>query len=78
MAYPINTDVAIRLLYGETDVTTRIGALNDAILIPVVIRVELEGSLWRVAAEGPIRRARLDVVLKAIPTLAFDDAAADV
>ena len=27
--------------------------------------------------DGPIRRARLDALLSAIPTLAFDDSAAD-
>lgn len=77
MAYLIDTDVAIHLRDGDADVTARIGALDDAILMSIVTRVELEGGVYRVPAHAPVRRARLDVILKAIPALAFDDAAAD-
>ena len=38
--------------------------------------MELEGGVYREPAHGPIRRARLDAMLKAIPALAFDDIAA--
>lgn len=77
MAYLIDTDVAIHLRDGDADVTARIGALDDAILMSVITRVELEGGIYRVPAQAPVRRARLDWILKAIPALAFDDAAAD-
>jgi len=43
----------------------------------IVTRVELEGGVYREPAHARIRRTRLDVILTAIPTLAFDDAAAD-
>ncbi len=77
MAYLIDTDVAIHLRDGDADVTAKIGALDDAILMSVITRVELEGGVYRVPAHAPVRRARLGVILKAIPALAFDDAAAD-
>ncbi len=57
--------------------TAKIGALDDAVLISIVTRVELEGGVYRFPAHASVRRARLDVILKAIPALAFDDAAAD-
>ncbi len=77
MAYLIDTDVAIHLRDGDAGVTAKIGALDDAILMSVITRVELEGGVYRAPAHAPVRRARLDVILKAIPALAFDDAAAD-
>ena len=77
MAYLIDTDVAIHLRDGNADVAAKIGALDDAVLMSIVTRVELEGGVYRVPAQASVRRARLDVILKAIPALAFDDAAAD-
>lgn len=77
MAYLIDTDVAIHLRDGDAAVPARIAALDDAILMSVVTRVELEGGVYRDRAHAPTRRARLDVMLRAIPVLAFDDAAAD-
>jgi predicted nucleic acid-binding protein len=77
LAYLIDTDVAIHLRDGNADVTAKIGALDDAVLMSIVTRVELEGGVYRFAAQASVRRARLDVILKAIPALAFDDAAAD-
>lgn len=77
MAYLIDTDVAIHLRDGDADVTGKIGALDDAILMSIVTRVELEGGVYRVPEQASVRRARLDEILKAIPALAFDDTAAD-
>ncbi|MBM3651025.1 MAG: type II toxin-antitoxin system VapC family toxin, partial [Alphaproteobacteria bacterium] len=50
----------------------------DAVLLSIVTRVELEGGVYREPAHAQVRRARLDALLAAIPTIAFDDAAADV
>ncbi len=44
----------------------------------IVTRVELEGGVYRNPATARIRRARLDAILAAVPTLAFDDTAAEV
>jgi tRNA(fMet)-specific endonuclease VapC len=78
VAYLLETDVAIYLRDGDPAVTTRVAALDDALLMSVVTRVELEGGVHRERAHAAVRRARLDAMLAAIPTLAFDDAAADM
>lgn len=77
MAYLLDTNVAIHLRDGDRRIATLIAELDDAIVMSVVTRVELEGGVHRHPAEAAVRRARLDVVLAAIPALAFDDAAAD-
>ncbi len=41
-------------------------------------RIELEGGVYRDPVYAAVRRARLDVMLKAIPALAFDDTAAEM
>lgn len=77
MAYLLDTNVAIHLRDGDVAVTERVAALDGAVLMSVVTRVELEGGVYREHAHAPVRRARLDTMLAAIPTMAFDDAAAD-
>ena len=77
MAFVLDTNVAIHLRDGDIAVTDRVAALDGAVLISVVTRVELEGGVYREPSQAAIRRARLDVLLAAIPTLAFDAAAAD-
>ena len=57
-------------------VTQNVAALQGAVLMSIVTRVELEGGVYREPAHAPIRRARLDAMLSAIPALAFDDLAA--
>ena len=78
MAYLIDTNVAIHLRYGDQTIMTKVAALDDAVLMSVVTRVELEGGVYRTPEFASIRRARLDAILAAVPTLAFDAAAADV
>jgi predicted nucleic acid-binding protein len=77
MAYLLDTDVAIHLRDGDQDVMERIASLDDAVLMSIITRVELEGGVYREPASAPIRRARLDAILAAIPTVAFDDTAAE-
>ena len=77
MPYLIDTDVAIHLRDGDPVVSKVIAALDDAVVMSIVTRVELEGGVYRDFAHAALRRARLDVVLTAIPTLAFDSVAAD-
>lgn len=76
MAYLLDTNVAIHLRDGDPRISAKVAALDDAILLSIVTRVELEGGVHRDAADAPARRARLDTLLRAIPVLAFDDAAA--
>ena len=76
MAYVLDTSVAIHLRDGDPAVTGKVAALQGAVLMSVITRVELEGGVYREPAHAPVRRARLDAMLRAIPTLAFDDLAA--
>ena len=77
LAYLLDTNVAIHLRDGDETVTSQVAALEGAILLSVISRVELEGGVYRNPAEVGIRRPRLDAMLVALPVLAFDDAAAD-
>ena len=77
MAYVLDTNVAIHVRDGDPVVTARVAALDGAVLMSVVTRVELEGGVHREPAHAAVRRARLDAMLAAIPTLAFDAEAAD-
>ena len=77
MACLLDTNVAIYLRDGDPAISANIAALDDAILLSIVTRVELEGGVHRDTADAPARRARLDTLLSAIPVLAFDAAAAD-
>lgn len=78
MAFLLDTNVAIHLRDGDVRVTAQIAALEGAVLMSVVTRVELEGGVHREPQHAALRRARLDAVLAAIPALPFDDAAASV
>jgi tRNA(fMet)-specific endonuclease VapC len=77
VAFVIDTNVAIHLRDGDQETTRRVTALKGAVMISVVTRVELEGGVYREPANVVARRARLDVMLAALPCLAFDDAAAE-
>ena len=77
MAFILDTNVAISLRDGDPVITAKVAALTGAVLISIVTRVELEGGVYREPAQAKLRRARLDVLLSAIPSLAFDDVAAE-
>jgi tRNA(fMet)-specific endonuclease VapC len=77
MAFLLDTNVAIHLRDGDAAITAKVAALPGAVLFSIVTRVELEGGVYREPAYASARRARLDAMLSAIPTLAFDDLAAE-
>jgi tRNA(fMet)-specific endonuclease VapC len=77
MAWLLDTGVAIHLRDGDAAVTDRVAALDGAVMMSIVTRVELEGGVYREPAHAAVRRVRLDTMLAAIPVLAFDDASAE-
>lgn len=77
MAFLLDTNVAIHLRDGDASITGKVAGLSGGVLFSIVTRVELEGGVYREPAHAPVRRARLDAMLSAIPTLAFDDLAAE-
>jgi len=76
MPFLLDTDVAIHLRDADAAITAKVAALQDAVLMSIITRVELEGGVYRDPSNAAIRRARLDAMLAAIPAIAFDDAAA--
>ena len=56
----LDTNVAIHLRDGDPLITQKVAALEGAVLISIVTRVELEGRVYRKSAHTPIRRARLE------------------
>lgn len=77
MPYLLDTNVVIRLRDGDPDIAEKVAALDGAILLSIISRVELEGGVYRDPAQSGLRRPRLDAILQTLPVLAFDDAAAD-
>lgn len=51
--------------------------MGDVVVMSIITRVELEGGVYRDPTQAPLRRARLDVMLSAIPALDFDASAAE-
>lgn len=77
MSYLLDTNVAIHLRDGNNDIVAKVTALQGAVLLSIVNRVELEGGVYRDPAQARLRRPRLDAILDILPVLAFDDAAGD-
>jgi tRNA(fMet)-specific endonuclease VapC len=77
VAFLLDTNVAIHLRDGNPAITEKVAALDDAVLMSIVTRVELEGGVYRDPEHSKIRRARLDAILAALPAIAFDDSAAE-
>lgn len=77
MAFVLDTSVAIGLRDGDAAIIAKISALDGAVLLSIVTRVELEGGVYRDRTQVGVRRPRLEAILQTLPVLAFDDAAAD-
>ncbi len=77
MSFLLDTNVAIHLRDGNSGIIAKVTALEGAVLLSVVSRVELEGGVYRDPAQAHVRRPRLDAMLEVLPVLAFDDAAGD-
>jgi predicted nucleic acid-binding protein len=77
LTHILDTNIAIHLRDGDPLVTAKIAALEGAVMLSIVSRVELEGGVYREPSEAGVRRARLDVMLDALPVLDFDREAAD-
>jgi predicted nucleic acid-binding protein len=77
VVYLLDTNVLIRLRDSDAEVVAKIGALDGAILMSIISRVELEGGVYRDPAWAEVRRARLGAMLLSIPALSFDESEAD-
>ena len=77
MTVMLDTNIAIGLRDGDSWIVAAVGRLEEAVLLSIVTRVELEGGVHRTPQGAAERRNRLDAILAALPVVAFDDAAAD-
>lgn len=77
MAFLLDTNVVIRLRDGDREIAAKIAALDGAVLLSIVSRVELEGGVYRDPSQAGLRRPRLDAILQALPILTFDAGDAD-
>jgi tRNA(fMet)-specific endonuclease VapC len=66
----LDTNVAIHLRDGDP-------AVEGAVLLSIITRVELEGGVYADPANTALRRPRLDVMLEALPVVSFDEPAAE-
>ncbi len=77
MSFILDTNVAIHIRDGNSDVISKLTALQGAVLLSIISRVELEGGVYRDPVQAQRRRPRLDAILSFVPVIPFDDAAGD-
>jgi tRNA(fMet)-specific endonuclease VapC len=77
VAYLIDTNIAIHARDGTDAVLDKLVEHNGAVLLSALSLVELQRGIYRSPADTVIRRMRLDVLLRHIPVLPFDAAAAE-
>ncbi|HVE03900.1 MAG TPA: type II toxin-antitoxin system VapC family toxin [Rhizomicrobium sp.] len=76
MAYLIDTNIAIALRDGESNVLTKFSEHATGVAMSALTLVELERGLYKNPALTAVRTPRLDSVVRHIPVLPFDADAA--
>lgn len=76
MAYLIDTNIAIHARDGTDAVLDRLAQHDGAILLSALSLAELQRGLYKDKRETAVRQMRLEVLLRHIPVLPFDAAAA--
>lgn len=77
MAFLIDTNIAIHARDGTERVLDRLADHDGAVLLSALSLAELSRGLHRDPAATALRRARLAILLEAIPVIPFDAAAAE-
>lgn len=75
--YLLDTSIAIGVRDGVANLPRRVSALEWPTRLSVVTVVELQGSLHRDSAVAAKRAIGLELLLRSIDVLAFDDACAE-
>ncbi len=73
MSLLIDTNIAIRLRDRDTDALMRIGAKTGPAVMSIITQVELEGGVYARPALIAERRASLDILLRTIEVLPFEE-----
>ena len=76
MAFLIDTNIAIHARDGTDAVLDKLAEHDGAILLSSLSLAELQRGVFKDPAFTAVRQARLEVLLRYIPVLAFDAAAA--
>ena len=76
MAYLIDTNIAIHARDGTEAVLDRLDTHAGQVMLSALSLVELQRGLYKDLAHTGLRAARLDVLLRGLPVLPFDAAAA--
>jgi tRNA(fMet)-specific endonuclease VapC len=77
LTFLIDTSIAIHARDGDASVYEKLYAHQGLISLSALSLVELQRGLYKDFTLATQRRAKLDVLLKQIPVLAFDAAAAE-
>jgi tRNA(fMet)-specific endonuclease VapC len=77
VAYLIDTNIAIHARDGTDAVLDKLAEHDGAVLLSALSLAELQRGIYRSPADTVIRRMRLDVLLRHVPVLPFDAAAAE-
>ncbi len=78
MAYLIDTNIAIHARDGTDVVLRELEKHDGEVLLSALSLAELQRGIYRDSKFTAIRQARLDVLLRGLPILPFDAAAAFV
>lgn len=76
MPYLLDTNIAIHARDGTESVLGKLAEHDGAIVLSALSLAELERGLYKYPAQTALRRSRLEVLLRSIPVLPFDSAAA--
>lgn len=78
MAYLIDTNIAIDARDGDERVLAQLVAHDGAVLLSALSLAELQRGLYRGHADSGLRKTRLELLLRSLPVIPFDAAAAVV
>jgi len=74
--YLIDTNIAIHARDGTNTVLDKLAAHGGEVLLSALSLAELQRGIYRHSKFTAIRQARLEVLLRGLPVLSFDAAAA--
>lgn len=77
MAYLIDTNIAIHARDGTDSILDKLAEHDGAVLLSALSLAELQRGLYKNPAYTALRQMRLDVLVRHIPILPFDTAAAE-
>ena len=77
MAYLIDTNIAIHARDGKEAVLAKLEEHDGAVLLSALSLAELQRGLHKTSPHTALRRARYEVLIRHLPVLPFDAAAAE-